>query len=139
MIAVSKRSPERVAISVASLAGILADEYLEARRIIECLSGVAAMSSSDTQAVAPNERLELSRKVHLEIQRPDLIGLTSNFSDSRRSSYLSRGLIAGLRHDSHAALPLGTIVFRKQICLFGVLDEKIQIWNKDIDNERASV
>ncbi len=45
--------------------GILADEYLEARFFIECLSGMTTISSSDTQAIAANECLKLSRKVHL--------------------------------------------------------------------------
>ncbi|MGH7622784.1 MAG: hypothetical protein ACREMU_10630 [Gemmatimonadaceae bacterium] len=120
-----------------SLIGTLADEYLEARFIVECFSVMTSVSSSDPQAIASNECLKLSWKVHLEIQRPNHIGLTSNTSNSRRSYNLSLWLVAGPCRNAHSAVSLGAIVFIERMLAFGVSDETIQIWDKDIDNEHA--
>ena len=99
---------------------------------------MAIISSSDTQAVASNECLKLSWKVHLEIQRPNHIGLPGNLADSRRSHNLSRRLIAGPCRNANSALSRRTSVIIEHILLFSVSEQKRQIWNKDIDNERSS-
>jgi hypothetical protein len=57
--------PERI---IRSALGTLADEDLKARLFVERLSGMITVTSRDTQAVALDQCLKLSRKVHLEIQ-----------------------------------------------------------------------
>lgn len=120
------------------LTGVLADEYLEAGRFIERLSGMTAVSGSDMQAIATNECLELFRIVHLEIQRSGPIGLTGHFAGRLRSYDLSRRLIAGPCRNADTTLSLGAIVFIEHVLPFGAPEEETQIWNEDVDNEHAS-
>ena len=54
--------------------GGLANEDLEARLFIERLAGMATVSTNDTQAVAPNEHLELYRKYILRSSDPTTSG-----------------------------------------------------------------
>src|SRR5690606_32601966 len=75
-----------------SLRTDLANEDLEASLLIERFSVMPTISSCDAQTVAPNEGLELTRKIHLEIQGSNEIRLAFDFADSLGSHDLRRGL-----------------------------------------------